>query len=49
MQRIQIEAEGHHCPNPECGADSDHLTVSLDENGIIWVGCYECSFMGRVA
>lgn len=45
MQAIQIEAEGHYCLNPECGADSEHIAVALTENGTE-VGCYVCGFLG---
>lgn len=47
MQTIQIEAEGHYCLNPACGADSDHLSVSLSiEDNAITVACFECRFVG---
>jgi Zn ribbon nucleic-acid-binding protein len=48
MQAIQIQAEGHYCLNPECGADSDHLAV-WEQDGVIHVGCYVCEFHGTEA
>lgn len=50
MQTIQIEAKDHYCLNPECGADSDHISVSLSvEDSSVTVTCFSCRFVGKEA